>query len=272
MFQQKLLLLPVLIAASGWQTASAQCNPSLSACTLRVPTDPVCMIPDTNEMPPAPVNEPYERSIHFIFENSITVSSNPQTGDSLPFPITATLDYMVFDSIGSLPPGITYEMYSGNPADPPGKFSSFSGNKAHGCIYLHGLPTQANTSATNGAIIYMKPHGCVLGGVLCGDFAWQVTYRVPIESALAAGSLQKKYELNILPHFSAGKIRIEFDSDAFFHSEIFITDMTGKEIFAAAVSVSEGSNRISIDFSGTPGFYILRIKTSDGIIAKRFVW
>ena len=96
------LALCLLVMATINQSA-AQCAPSLSACTLAHPGDPLCMVPDTTHMPPGVVNQPYDRCIQFIFENSFTVTGNPQTGQQLPFPVTAELAYMYFDSITHLP-------------------------------------------------------------------------------------------------------------------------------------------------------------------------
>ncbi|MDZ4845858.1 MAG: T9SS type A sorting domain-containing protein [Chitinophagales bacterium] len=254
------------------QHSLAQCVPSLSACTLQVATDPLCMIPDSNEMSPALVNEPYDRHIHFIFENSITVSSNPQTGQPLPFPVTAMLEYMVFDSIGGLPPGITYEMYSGNPSDTPGMFSPANSNKAFGCIHLYGLPTEANTSATNGATIYTKPHGCVLGGVLCGDFPWPVIYRVPIEETLSTSSIQPVKNISVIPHVQSKKIQVDFQAVTGCLSEFLIIDLTGRTILNSSLLIQPGRNQTILDFSNPTGVYMLQVITPNGISTKRFIW
>src|ERR1019366_6602729 len=207
------LSLCILVAATV-QRSPAQCAPDLSACTLKHPGDPLCMVPDSNEMTTGYVNQAYDRCIHFIFENSFTVTSNPMTGQQLPFPVTASLGYMVFDSISGLPPGITYEMTSGNAQDPPGKFSAANGNKAYGCIHLHGLPTQANTATSDTAKIHTKPHGCVLGGTLCGDFPWPIVYHVPIADFQGIAEPELAVTVRITPQRPYNSLQVECDAVA----------------------------------------------------------
>lgn len=265
------ILLILLAILAGNHLAGAQCSPSLSSCTLRVSTDPLCMVPDTNEMHPGYVGVPYDRSIHFIFESSITVISNPQTGDSLPFPITATMQYMTFDSLSGLPPGISYEMYSGNPQDPPGRFSPDNGNKAHGCIFLYGTPTEANTPSTNGAFIHMKPNGCVLGGTLCGDFPWTVTYRMPIELAGGIKSEEADSDLKVTP-LSTGSVQVDFDIKTNCTVQLQIIDLTGKVLRDESLNTKQGRNQTILPFSNPSGLYILRVTTPYGLSTKRFAW
>lgn len=260
----------LLAILAGNKLTTAQCTPSLSACTLRVPTDPLCMVPDTNEMHPGYVGVAYDRSIHFIFENSITVISNPQTGDSLPFPITASMQYMTFDSLSGLPPGISYEMTSGNPQDPPGRFSPANGNKAYGCIYLYGTPTEANTPSTNGAFIHMKPNGCVFGGTICGDFPWTVTYRMPIELAGGIKAAEIDSDLKVTPLLS-GLLQVDFKTKTNCVAQLQVIDLTGKVMLDESLQAKQGNNHITLPFSNPPGLYILRVITPYGLSTKRFV-
>ena len=266
------LFLALCISVMVIKQSSAQCAPSLSACTLKHPGDPLCMVPDTNEMTPGFVNVAYDRCIQFIFEDSFTVTENPMTGQQLPFPVTASLGYMVFDSINGLPPGITYEMTSGNPQDPPGKFSAANGNKAYGCIHLHGLPTQANTPTSDTAKIYSKPHGCVLGGVLCGDFPWPIIYHVPIAQFQGITEPESLGAVRITPQRSNNSLQIECDATAGAEVKFSVVDVVGRTLVAQSFPVNAGRNDLTLNFSGATGFYILQLTTNHGSSSHRFAW
>ncbi|MDB5281919.1 MAG: hypothetical protein JWO06_994 [Bacteroidota bacterium] len=269
-------IIPWFLVLCVWVTvvkqSSAQCLPDLSSCTLKHPGDPLCMVPDTNEMTTGYVGQAYDRCIHFIFENSFTVSSNPMTGQQLPFPVTASLGYMVFDSIGGLPPGITYEMTSGNPNDPPGKFSPDGNNKAYGCIHLHGLPTQSNTPTSDTAKIYSKPHGCVLGGVLCGDFPWPIIYHVPMADVQGITEPEAMGLVNIIPQRSNNSLQVECDATANAKVKFSVFDVIGRTLMTQSVNVIAGRNEVMLNFSAGTGFYILQLSTDNGSSSHRFAW
>jgi hypothetical protein len=276
MKQTILSLLTLWLLTVTIQQSSAQCLPSLSACTLAHPGDPLCMVPDTVQMPPGYVGVPYDRCIRFIFENSFTVTGNPQTGQQLPFPVTATLAYMYFDSITNLPPGISYTMTSGNPLDPPGKFSPVDSAgdtiKAYGCIHLFGTPTQANTGTSDTAIIYSKPHGCVLGGTLCGDFPWPIVYHVPIYQTQGITETGAPVTVNVIPHRSINTLQVVCDAITETDVKFSVIDIVGKTVIAQSSPIKAGRNEFTLDFSAASGFYILQLTTDHGNSARRFVW
>ena len=256
--------------------SSAQCAPSRTACTLVHAGDPLCMVPDTNQMPPGFVGVPYDRCIRFIFENSFTVTGNPQTGQQLPFPVTATMAYMTFDSVGGLPPGIGYTMTSGNPLDPPGRFTAVDSAgdtiKAYGCIHLFGTPTQANNSTTDTPKIYMKPHGCVLGGSLCGDFPYPIVYRVPIDQVQGIEEVGGLITVNVVPQRSDNIIQVVCDAQAENEVKFSVIDIVGKTLITQTTLVKAGRNNITLNLSAATGFYILQLTTDHGSSARRFVW
>lgn len=270
------LLLVFCLCITGVHEGAAQCAPSLSACTLAHAGDPLCMVPDTNQMPPGFINQAYDRCIRFIFENSFTVTENPSTGQQLPFPVTATLSYMVFDSITGLPPGITYEMTSGNPLDPPGKFSPVDSAgdtiKAYGCIHLHGTPTQANTATSDTAKIYSKPHGCVLGGTLCGDFPWPIIYHVPIDDAQGIAETGLPVTIGVNPQHSNNTVQVQCDALTDAEIKFAVVDMVGRTLLVQSVPIKAGRNELSLHFSGATGVYILQLSTPYGSSSHRFVW
>jgi hypothetical protein len=256
--------------------SSAQCVPSLSACTLAHPGDPLCMVPDSNQMPPGYVGVAYDRCIRFIFENSFTVTENPSTGQQLPFPVTASLGYMTFDSIGGLPPGISYTMTSGNPLDPPGRFTAVDSAgdtiKAYGCIHLFGTPTQANTAASDTPKIYTKPHGCVLGGTLCGDFPWPIVYRVPIYQFQGIEESGAPVTVRIVPQRSNNSLQVQCDAITGAQVKFSVIDIVGKTLIEQYSPINAGRNELTFNFSAASGFYILLLTTDHGISSRRFVW
>lgn len=265
-----------LLVAVPIKQSSAQCVPSLSACTLVHPGDPLCVVPDTNHMPPGFVGVPYDRCVYFIFENSFTVTENPQTGQVLPFPVYATLGYMVFDSVTNLPPGLTYTISSGNPLDPPGKFSPVDNAvdtiKAYGCIHLYGTPTQANTATSDTAKIYTKPHGCVMAGTLCGDFPWPILYHVPIDLVQGIPESEAPVTFRIIPQRTNNTLRVECDAITGAEVKLSVIDIMGQTLITRSIPVNAGRNDLTLNFSATSGFYILLLTTDHGHSSRRFVW
>ena len=119
----------------------------------------------------------------------------------------------------------------------------------------------------------MKPHGCVLGGTLCGDFPWPVTYRVPIQVPQGIDQLEIIKDIKVIPLIYSGKLQVDFQSISTFAAQFRIIDINGRTILNMSYPVNGGQNQTLINFSdASSGFYFLQVITPNGISSKHFVW
>ena len=168
-------------------------------------------------------------------------------------------------------------MTSGNPLDPPGRFTAAVDSvgdtiKAYGCIHLFGTPTQANNSTSDTPKIYSKPHGCVLGGTLCGDFPYPIVYRVPIDQVQGIQELGAPITSNIIPQRSNNTIHVVCDAQTEAEVRYSVIDIVGKTLSTQTMLIKAGRNDITLNLSASTGFYILQLTTDHGSSARRFVW
>ena len=167
-------------------------------------------------------------------------------------------------------------MTSGNPLDSDGRFSPVDSAgdtiKAYGCIHLFGTPTQVNTATSDTAIIWSKPHGCVLGGSLCGDFPWPIVYHVPITLVGGITPSGAPVTVNIIPQRSNNTVQVVCDALTESEVKFSIIDIVGHTLTAQTMPVRAGRNDLTFDFTAASGFYILLLTSDHGNSARRFVW
>jgi subtilisin family serine protease len=73
--------------------------------------------------------------------------------------------------------------------------------------------------------------------------------------------------INLYPNPNHGQFTIELNSDQSFLTEIQMIDMTGKKIYSQVISISEGTNRFSINQDQAPaGIYFVKINGIDQVI------
>jgi hypothetical protein len=213
-------------------------------------------------------------------ERGLPYSSSMQVGMPAIFNSSILLDSLVITSITGLPAGISYVQ---NP--PSGVYYGGAG----GCIAFAGT-----TSNDSGAYPLAFTGYAVISTQSSGTQTYSLSQLAQIQDApvpsyqlhiiypgdscfseplgfyytLGVANLLSPSQLSIYPNPSGGTFNLELNSDKDINGELAVTDVTGKIVYHQALNTS-GFYKSVINLNNCArGFYLLQLRTSEGLISK----
>ena len=221
---------------------------------------------------------PYYDSLPCV-ERGLPFSSSIQVSMPATFNSSILLDSLVIDSVAGLPAGITYAKY---PA------SGVYYGDSSGCIAFAGTTLSDSgsykltfsgyaviTTQSSGTQIYSLDQLAQIQDAPIPSYFFNVIN--PGDSCFPSSviyyptgisGLIQSSQLSVFPNPSNGVFNLELTADKALTGQIDVMDVTGRRVYTQQFSTS-GLYKSSVILSNcAKGFYLLQLKTSQGVATK----